>query len=137
MPKKANPDRGEHDLVLAGKSYRLRPSITAIRAIERELDKSTLALIRLGRVGELTLDQLGVATAELIRAGAAPDDEMAQSVDAERISELIFETGLPDCQTRVTLCLLDAATGGREASGEAKAAPAKATKPPAGAASRE
>lgn len=118
----ANPDRGEHELTLAKITYRLRPSHGALRAIERKTERSTLALIRLGNTGELSIEQLGVVGAELIRAGAT--DEMTRAVDAERIGELIFEEGLPKATARLTMCLLDAATGGRDASGEAKAASA-------------
>jgi hypothetical protein len=121
---KANADRGEHELVLAGKKYRLRPSHTALKAIERETDKTVLALVRAGNAGELSLEQLGIMGAELIRAGADEKDEMTRAVDAERIEELIFEEGVVPATTRFTLCLLDAARGGRKASGEAKAAPA-------------
>lgn len=144
MPKKANPERGEHDLALPGKTYRLRPSHSALKAIERETGTSILALVRLGNVGELTLEQLGIVGAELIRAGADENDSMTAAVDAERIEELIFENegpngvgGLPYAQSILTLCLLDAATGGRTVSGEAKAAPATKAKRPAGAASPE
>ena len=130
----ANSERGEHELTLAGRTYRLRPSHQAMVAIERKTASSVLGLVRLGNAGELTLEQLGVVGAELIRAGA--EDRLTQSVDDERIAELIFEEGLPAATSRFTLCLLDAATGGRTASGEAKAATAKApeTRPDAGAA---
>lgn len=120
----ANPDRGEHELVLAGTTYRLRPSHTALITIERKTGRSTLALVRLGNSAELSLAELGTIGAELIRAGAAEDDVMTRSVDADRIGELIFEEGITPAMSRFTLCLLDAATGGRTASGEAKAAPA-------------
>jgi hypothetical protein len=142
--KKANRERGEHDLALPGKTYRLRPSHSALKAIERETGCSVLALVRLGNVGELSLEQLGIIGAELIRAGADEKDSLTQGVDAERVEELIFENqgpdgvgGLPYAQSVLTLCLLDAATGGRTVSGEARAAPAKKTSQPAGAASPE
>lgn len=130
MARKANAQRGEHEISLGGKTYRLRPSHSALQAIEAETGRATLALVRLGNVGELSLKQLGIVGAELIRAGADPDDSFTQAVDADRIEELIFEgeNGLPEAQSRFTLCLLDAATGGRTASGEVKAAPAKPIK---------
>jgi hypothetical protein len=118
----ANADRGEHELVLAGKAYLLRPSHSALVAIEKLTERTTLALVRLGNAGEISLQQLGVIAAQLIRAGAAKDDEMTRRVDPERLSELILEEGLPHAMSRLTLCLLDAATGGRTSSGEAKAA---------------
>lgn len=114
--------RGEHALTLAGVTYRLRPSHEALVAIEERTERSVLALVRLGNAADLRLTQLGVIAAELIRAGA--EDEATRHVDAERIGELIQETGIPGVTSRLTLCLLDAATGGRTASGEAKAAAA-------------
>lgn len=118
----ANPDRGEHELTLADVTYRLRPSHTALKAIEKKTEKSILALTRLGNVGEVSLVHLGIIAAELIRAGA--EDEMTRRVDADRISELIMEEGILSANTRLTLCLLDAATGGRDAEGNVKAATA-------------
>jgi hypothetical protein len=121
---KANADRGEHELALGGKKYRLRPSHTALKTIERETGKTILTLVRAGNAGELSYEQLGIIGAELIRAGADEKDDMTRAVDAERIEELIFEDGLVQATTRFTLCLLNAAGGGCKASGEAKAAPA-------------
>jgi cell division protein ZapA (FtsZ GTPase activity inhibitor) len=137
--QQANEERGEHDIVLAGRKYRLRPSHSALKAIEKLTGRATLALVRLGNVGELSLEQLGIVGAELIRAGAADDDSFTKAVDAERIEEMIFEEdeGLTRAQSRFTLCLLDAATGGRTVSGEVKAAPAIPTNKQAGAASQE
>lgn len=123
MVRRATAERGEHELVLAGKTYVLRPSVTALSNIEKQTGKATLALVRLGGIGELSLEQLGIVGSELIRAGADPTDEFTKAVDPERIAELIFEEGLPAAQSRLTLCLMDAASGGRTATGEAKAAP--------------
>ncbi|HEX8419471.1 MAG TPA: GTA-gp10 family protein [Sphingomonas sp.] len=123
----AVPERGEHELVLAGVTYRLRPSHQALRGAERKTERSLLELLRLANAGGLSLDEIGIVVAELIRAGADEKDVVAQNVDAERISELIYEEGLHKAIARVTLCLIDAASGGRKASGEAKAAPASET----------
>ena len=128
MARAANKARGEHQLTLAGITYLLRPSHAALEAIEDAVGTSILALIRRGNAGELTLRQLGAIAAELIVAGAAEDDAMTRGVDAVRIGELILEEGLAPAIGRLTLCLLDAATGGRTASGEAKAAPANLKK---------
>jgi hypothetical protein len=129
---KANPERGEDELVLAGKAYKLRPSHDALKAIELATGRSIIELMRSGNAGAIKLGELGVVGGELIRAGA--DDDMVRSVSDDRISELILEEGLAGPISTLTLCLLSAATGGRTASGEAKAAPAKATKDSAGAA---
>ena len=117
----ANPDRGEHELELGGTTYLLRPSHQAIRAIERKTERSTMDLFRLGNTGSLSFDQLAIIATELIRAGG--EDEMTRAVNAERIGELIYEAGSHRAMARLTLCLIDAASGGRTASGEAKAAP--------------
>ena len=79
-------------------------------------------LFRAGNTGSLSLEQLGTIAGELIRSGAG--DELTAQVDDGRIGELIFEEGVHRAMARVTLCLIDAASGGRKASGEAKAAPA-------------
>jgi len=115
-------ERGEHELTLAGIKYLLRPSHAALRTIENKLGCSQLKLIQRGNSHDLLVDELGVIAAELIKAGAK--DELTQRVSAERIGELIQEEGLLPIVARLTLCLLDAATGGRTASGEAKAATA-------------
>jgi hypothetical protein len=117
----ANPERGEHEITLGGRKYLLRPSHTAIVGIERQT-RPMLSLIRLGNACELSLEQLGIIAAEFIRAGAT--DEMTRSVDPQRISELIYEAGVPGITSRLTLVLLDAASGGRDAGGNVKAATA-------------
>lgn len=115
-------ERGEHELTLAGVTYRLRPSHAATRAIEGKTGLAILPLARLGARAELSSVQLGIIAAELIRAGA--EDEMTKRVHAERIEELIFEEAIYVAQGTLSTCLIDAATGGRTASGEAKAATA-------------
>jgi hypothetical protein len=118
----AIPERGEHELTLAGVTYRLRPSHAATRAIEAKTGVAILPLARLGARAELSSLQLGIIAAELIKAGA--EDEMTRRVNAERIEELIFEEAIYVAQGTLSACLVDAATGGRTASGEAKAAAA-------------
>lgn len=118
-------ERGEHMLDLAGVSYRLRPSHQAMRAIEAKTERSSLELVRMGNVGALSLDLLGAIAAELIRAGA--EDEMGRAVHADRIGELIYEQGVAGVTFRLTAVLADAVSGGRKASGEAKAAAAATT----------
>jgi hypothetical protein len=123
----ADPERGELELELAGMRYRLRPSHQAIRAIERKTSFSLLELVRLGNAHALSMDHVGIVSAELIRAGAAPEDAATRAVHEDRISELVFEEGVVKVTARVTLCLAEAANGGRTATGEAKAAPAMKT----------
>lgn len=120
----ANPDRGEHELKLAGVTYRLRPSHTALKAIEQKTERATLRLVHLGNAADLSIDQLGAIAGELIRTGAEERDTFTRNVSDERIGELILEEGLPAAMSRLTLCLLDAATGGMDAAGNRKAATA-------------
>lgn len=118
-PVKANAARGEHEIVLDGVTYRLRPSHTALKLIEQQTGHALLALLELGNAGELTLEVMGIIASALIRAGA--EDEATRHVSAERIEELIMEAGIPHAAATLIVCLHDAATGGRTATGEAKA----------------
>lgn len=128
----ANPVRGEHELVLAGVAYRLRPSWEATVAIEEVLDTTLLALFRKANAGLLSYADAGVVVAELIRAGADDDDKLTANVSDEEIGKLIFEDGMPRTQAALVLVLGDAITGGRDRSGKAKAPPT--TNPATGAA---
>lgn len=121
MARKANRHRGEHELPLGRKTYLLRPSFQAQVAIEEKTGRALTELIRMGNAGAMPISTAGIVAAELIREGADPKDSMTKNVSAEKIAELIFEEGLPPTIARLTLCLLDMATGGRKASGEAKA----------------
>lgn len=132
MTTGANKARGEFQLTLGGKTYRLRPSHEAIVAIEEET-RPLLVLVRLANAGDLGNKQMGIIAAELIRAGADEKDTLTRAVHSEPIGRLIYEEGVGRVLPILTLCLLEAATGGRLASGEAKAAPAETTEP-AGAA---
>lgn len=117
----ANPARGEHSLELGGQSYRLRPTYAATAAIEDELGRSALELLRAANAGALGYADLGAICAEYIRAGAAEDDRLTRAVSAGRIAELIYEEGVLTVLVGVTLVLTDAVSGGRTVSGEAKA----------------
>lgn len=68
-------------------------------------------------MGELDLAQLGAAAAELIRAGADENDELTRAVSTERTAEMAYQDGLPHIPPRLTVCLIDALTGGRIVSG--------------------
>jgi len=117
----ANPERGEHELDLAGVKYKLRPSFQAVKSIETKTGESLMVLMQLANRMQLTLSQLGIVAAELIRAGADENDNATKAVDPERLAELIYEQGAAKVTARLTICLVDAAQGGRTASGEAKA----------------
>ncbi|CAN5368418.1 hypothetical protein BH10PSE14_BH10PSE14_04340 [soil metagenome] len=117
----ANAQRGEHILKLSGVDYLLRPSHQAIVAIEEQTGATLLTLVRDGNVGALSQGDLGIIAAQLIRAGAKADDELTRNVGADRLAQMIYEHGVASATIRLTLCLADAANGGRTASGEAKA----------------
>jgi hypothetical protein len=120
-PEKANPERGEHEVRLGGVTYVLRPSYAAIRAIENKTGSSICQLAAYAQTGALHLDDCAISVAELIRAGAKPDDVITANVSDERIGELIYEAALPGVAAVLTICLIDAASGGRTSAGERKA----------------
>jgi hypothetical protein len=97
---KANKQRGEGELVLAGKAYRLRPSHDALEAIEDETGKSLIALVRMA-TGELTLRQVGIVGAELIRAGADEGDELHE--ECRRVAHQRARLSRKGC-TRCSRC---------------------------------
>lgn len=113
----ANSERGEHQLDLAGVKYRLRPSFEAVKAIESKTEP-LMILVQLANRYQLTLEQLGIVACEFIRAGADEGDHATKAVDPERLAELIYEQGATLVTARLTMCLADAASGGRKASGK-------------------
>lgn len=119
-----NPHAGEHSLSLAGVEYLLRPSHAAIVAIEQGTGASLLQLVRDGNVGALTQQDLGIIAQELIRAGAVEDDTATKHVQAATLEKLIYAEGTAKATIALALCLSDAASGGRTATGEAKPAAA-------------
>lgn len=116
-----NDERGEDEITLGRKTYVLRPSYEAIKALEKETGKTVLELVALGNAGRISIEDLGVIVAELIRAGAKPGD-VAARVSGEGIGIKILEKGLISTIPLITLLLIDVASGGRTASGERKAA---------------
>ncbi|WP_375290916.1 GTA-gp10 family protein [Qipengyuania sp.] len=116
----ANANRGENTLVLGGTAYVLRPSYAAITTIEEQLGRSSIELLRAANGMALSYEDQGVIVAELVRAGAAKDDEFTRNVSAERMGELIFEEGSAPAFVAITVALASAVGGGRTAAGEAK-----------------
>lgn len=123
----ANPARGEFSLKLGSKSYRLRPSFAAMQAIEARTGRSIVALTRAANHADLTLAEIGIVAATLIRAGASEDDLGARNADAERIGELAYEEGREAVMPRLLVALVAAVTGGVTAAGEPKASASKGT----------
>jgi len=124
----ANEHRGEVDLVLNETRFVLRPSHSAMVAIEKRTGKSCLALATLTADGQLTLADATTITVECIKAwGSQVGDQVAANVDAERIGELIHEYGLMRVVLRLELVLLSAVTGGCKADGTPKEGEARPT----------
>lgn len=112
----ANEVMGEDELRLGKRTYVLRPSYDAVKAIETRTGATLLQLYNDGNRGAIPLERLGVIAAELINAH--PEQLKGGRVDADRIAQLIYRQGLPGVTARLTLLMLDAATGGRDLSGE-------------------
>jgi hypothetical protein len=121
----ANEDRGERLLSLGKRSYRLRPSWEACKAIETQTERSIIALSLTAAAGVLPLAIAAVVATQLIRAGA--EDDLTKGVSAEGVEKLIFEAGILNVQAPLAEALKAAATGGVDASGEAKAPEASGT----------
>lgn len=116
----ANPDRGEHRLTLEGRDYLLRPTFAAMQEIEASTGKGIIELAR--KLGAMTLTEMGIIASALIREGAAPNDRITQMIDDEAAARMIYETGMNEVGHKLVLCLFDAVTGGRDCSGNTKAA---------------
>jgi hypothetical protein len=116
---RANADRGEHEIILAGTTYLLRPSFAACAAIEEELGKSLIEVMRAANMMSLNYFEIGICLAEFIRAGAS--DDLSRNVAADRIAELVFEEGSASAMARLTLILADTIGGGRDVEGNVKA----------------
>lgn len=130
----ANELRGEVDLVLDGQRFVLRPSFTAIVAMEKKTGLALLQLVQLAEQGALTQEAQAIVVTELVRAwgreqildeyASASDRSMVTSAKAanqDTIAELLFPVGVMAVQPRVAIVLGLAATGGCLPSGEAKA----------------
>lgn len=116
----ANKVRGEDIITLGGVDYRLRPSHEAINAIEDDTGESLIDLVLRGQRMALPRRHMAIIATHLIRAGATRDVDKRVSVT--RIGELIAEESIRDTQLPITAVLSSAASGGRTASGEVKAA---------------
>jgi len=136
----ANDLRGEVDLVLEGQRFVLRPSYTAIKAMER---KTGLPLQELAIRAEqclLNQEHQAIAVTELVRAWGRElaADEYASAADRalvtsakganpDSIGELLYPVGVMAVQPRVAIVLGWALTGGCLPSGERKATGAMTT----------
>lgn len=131
----ANEIRGEVDLVLDGQSFVLRPSYTAIVAMEKKAGRSLIELAQLSEQGALTQEQQAIVVTELVRAWGRElaEDEYAtaaqkamitaaRSANADTIGELLYPVGVMEVQPRLHLVLGMALTGGYTPEGKLKPA---------------
>lgn len=129
----ANELRGEVDVVLEGQRFVLRPSYTAIVAMEKKTGRSLFELATLAEQGLLTQETQALVVTELVRAWgrglvvdeyASAEDKAAataaKGANADSIGELLFGVGVLAVQPRIAVVLGMALTGGCLPSGEAK-----------------
>jgi len=145
MVEGANELRGEVDIVLDGQRFVLRPSYTAIVALEKKAAKPLLELAALAEQGLLTQEAQAIVTTELVRAwgrGLVVDEystaeeraiaTTAKGVNAEAMGELLYSVGSMAVQPRLAMVLGMALTGGCLPSGEAKPTETKTPEIPVG-----
>lgn len=131
----ANEIRGEVDLVLDGQRFVLRPSYTAIAAMEKKTGAPLMQLAQLAEQACLGQEQQAIVVTELVRAwgrsivideyASASDRAIATSAKAanvDTIGELLYPVGVMAVQPRVAIVLGLALTGGCLPSGELKPA---------------
>lgn len=113
----ANPERGEVPILLGGKSYPMRPSYAAIKAIELALGPVVALATKLAHPLErLSVDALSIIVTEAIRAaGKDRDDKVLQAFTPEKVAELIFDQGILSAIEPVEVLLVNMITGGGEA----------------------
>jgi hypothetical protein len=105
--------------------YTLRPSRQAISNIEKALGKALPQLtVQCGSLA-LSVEELGICIAELMKAYAVFDPNAGtvyKAPNPEKIADLIYEHGPVDAARRLAIIFTGALTGGYTAAGEPKAA---------------
>jgi Phage tail tube protein, GTA-gp10 len=126
--KTANPERGEVALTLDGRGFVLRPSLTAVQAIEQQAGCGLLKLFERLRAGELTTQQLAIILCEGLRAGG-------EGATLPKVAEMLYAARPYSSAVSIPVLhfLVNALSGGRQpkdesagdsATGEAGAAEA-------------
>ena len=123
----ANPERGEVLILLDGKPYPMRPSYSAMQAIEQKLGPLLALVTRLAHPAKrLTIDEMAFVVAETIRAaGQERDDAMLKGVTYERVAEMIYSDGLINAIDPLEALLINMISGGGKAKKKASESPAK------------
>lgn len=130
----ANETRGEAALTLDGQRFVLRPSFTALAAIEAKTGRSLVELALMAGQGRMPIATMATIATECIKAwgNAQPGEEgrLAAAVNEDRIAECIFESdgGVMRAMKTVEVVLMLSITGGVSATGEIKPARDKAPK---------
>lgn len=112
-----NPHRGEVEIVLAGKSYTMRPTFQALAEIEHLAGAGMVAL-----ANRFIAKQYGVRdAAAIIFPAIKATGETGASY--ERVGELVVQTGLTNIAPALLQFVVNAISGGETPKpGEAKAA---------------
>lgn len=145
MTEGANDLRGEVDIVLDGQQFVLRPSYTAIIAMEKKTGRSLLDLATLSEQVLLPQEAQAIVVTELVRAwgrgivlneySSAEEKASAtaaKGANADSMGELLYSVGAMAVQPRVAIVLGMALTGGCLPSGEAKPTETKTPEIPVG-----
>jgi hypothetical protein len=138
----ANEFRGEVDLVLEGQRFVLRPSYTAIVAMEKKTGKSLVELATSAEQCALSQDTQAIVVTELVRAWGRElaDNEYATAAEKavftaarganpDSIGELLYPVGVLAVQPRISVVLGLALSGGCLPSGEMKTTGTQTTTP--------
>lgn len=117
-------DRGQLSVKLDAE-YVLRPSQEAVMEAEKLTGLPLFDLASLAANNRMSLDHMSVVVGCFMRAHgkAHPEDPNKSSylgAKAERLSELIYEAGMPRIMAGLAILLAGAISGGYTASGEAK-----------------
>jgi hypothetical protein len=113
----ANPERGEVPILLNGRAYPMRPSYTAVEAIERALGPVVALGSRMtDPMHRLKVSEMSIIVAESIKAaGKDRNDKMLQAMKADKIAELIYEQGIVSVLDPILILLVNMVSGGGKA----------------------
>lgn len=112
-----NPERGEVPILLGDRTFPMRPSYTAMQAIEKAHGPLLALTTRLGSpVHRLDIDEMSTIVTECIRAaGKDRGDAMLQAIQKPKIAELIFDQGIVSVVGSLEVLLINMITGGGKA----------------------
>lgn len=104
MSRSPNPHRGEAGLIVSGQCVRLRPSFSALVALEEELGP-LLALVERASRGELRLAEMAALFWHCLAEHEA--------VTREEIGDAVIATGLAACTEPLRVLLRQILGGSR------------------------